>query len=163
MFRPLSNPTQCASDVDADIIICPPKCTKSAMPPAQCLCLDVKIMRALLASLPSLETLEFSEPIRCPTLSLSALAKLAPLCPCVKSLTLCMDTSQLSVSTPPTTRFSCLKVLDLGISPLKSSALDVVAFLGMVLPKGWHCPWAMEASIVDYNSKTGAFPSRHPL
>ncbi|KAF9491215.1 hypothetical protein BDN71DRAFT_95842 [Pleurotus eryngii] len=103
---------------------------------APCLCLNAEIMRVLLSSLPSLETLDLSERIGPATLPLSALAELAPLCPHMKSLTLCVDTARLSISPPPETRFSCLKVFGVGISPLKSSALDVVSFLGVVLPKG---------------------------
>ncbi|KAG9221510.1 hypothetical protein CCMSSC00406_0009499 [Pleurotus cornucopiae] len=100
------------------------------------LCLNAEIVKVLLSSLPSLETLDLSERIGPATLPLSALVELAPLCLHMKYLTLCVDTAQVSMSTPPETRFSCLKVFDVGISPLKSSALDVVSFLGMVLPKG---------------------------
>ncbi|KAF7425937.1 hypothetical protein PC9H_008299 [Pleurotus ostreatus] len=102
--------------------------------------LNVELMKVLLASLPSLEILNLNENLGPATLPISALSELAPLCPRMKLLTLYTNTERfsiLSVATPPDTphKFSCLKVLDVGVSPLKSPALDVGSFLGMILPK----------------------------
>ncbi|KAF9491222.1 hypothetical protein BDN71DRAFT_1498161 [Pleurotus eryngii] len=52
------------------------------------LCLTIETMRGLLLGLPSLETLKLDECHAPPTLPLSALSELAPLCPHLKLLTL---------------------------------------------------------------------------
>lgn len=96
--------------------------------------LTIETMRGLLTGLPSLETLKLDECHAPPTLPLSALSELAPLCPRMKSLTLYMDTIRLSTSAPPKRRFRCLEVLSVGCSPLKSSAINVAKFLAAILP-----------------------------
>ncbi|KAF9491221.1 hypothetical protein BDN71DRAFT_1510587 [Pleurotus eryngii] len=96
--------------------------------------LDVGCMKALLAALPSLHTLKLLETTGPPTLPLSALSELAPLCPAMRFLTLYLDTKHVSASAPPNTMFSCLEVLDVQSSPLESAARDVATFLGSVLP-----------------------------
>lgn len=97
--------------------------------------LDLVSMMSLLSRLPSLVTLKLIEDTMSPTLPLSALFELAPLCPHMKALTLCVDTALLPTSTSPTARFRCLDVLNVGTSPLKTSALDVVKFLCAILPE----------------------------
>lgn len=96
--------------------------------------LDAGCMKALLAALPSLHTLKLLETTGPPTLPLSALSELAPLCPVMRFLTLYLDTKHVSSSTPPNAIFPCLEVLDVQSSPLESSARDVATFLGSVLP-----------------------------
>ncbi|KAF4564942.1 hypothetical protein EYR36_002885 [Pleurotus pulmonarius] len=117
-----------------------PSLTSLELSRAPRLSLNVSIMKALLGSLPSLEILNLNESLGPPTLSISALSELSPLCPCMKLLTLYINTERfsiLSVVTPPNipSKFSCLEVLDVGISPLKSPPLDVGFLLDMILPK----------------------------
>ncbi|KAL4258659.1 F-box domain-containing protein [Pleurotus pulmonarius] len=104
-------------------LICPPP-----------LNLDVGCMKALLAALPSLVTLELSESTGPPTLPLSALSELAPLCPVMRSLSLSLDTKHIAGSAPPDAIFPCLEVLDVLSSPLESPARNVAMFLGSILP-----------------------------
>ncbi|KAF4583639.1 hypothetical protein EYR38_002394 [Pleurotus pulmonarius] len=99
-----------------------------------CLCLNVETMKTLLSSFPSLETLELNERVEPTTLPLSALSELAELCPSMRFLSLCVDTERFSTSTPTTTRFDCLELLNVGISPLKSSAFHVASYLATILP-----------------------------
>ncbi|KAL4258660.1 hypothetical protein AB1N83_011260 [Pleurotus pulmonarius] len=96
--------------------------------------LDVENMKALLASLPSLVTLELSESTGPPTLPLSALSELAPLCPVMRFLSLYLNTKIPPVSTSPKQKFRCLEVLNIGRSPLQSSARNVATSFSMVLP-----------------------------
>ncbi|KAF7425940.1 hypothetical protein PC9H_008302 [Pleurotus ostreatus] len=96
--------------------------------------LDVGCMKALLTALPSLHTLKLLEKIGPPTLPLSALSELAPLCPVMRFLALYLDTKHVSASAPPNAIFPCLEVLNVQSSPLESSARDVATFLGSVLP-----------------------------
>ncbi|KAG9221509.1 hypothetical protein CCMSSC00406_0009498 [Pleurotus cornucopiae] len=96
--------------------------------------LDVGCMKALLAALPSLHTLELIDEAGAPTLPLSALSELAPLCPVMRFLTLYLDTRHIAASAPPDTIFPCLEVLDVLTSPLESSARNVAIFLGSILP-----------------------------
>ncbi|KAF4583652.1 hypothetical protein EYR38_002407 [Pleurotus pulmonarius] len=117
-----------------------PSLTSLELNRAPRLSLNVSIMKALLGSLPSLEILNLNESLEPPTLSISALSELSPLCPRMKLLTLYINTERfsiLSVVTPPNipSKFSCLEVLDVGISPLKSPPLDVGFLLDMILPK----------------------------
>ncbi|KAF9492926.1 hypothetical protein BDN71DRAFT_1450891 [Pleurotus eryngii] len=97
--------------------------------------LSVEIMTSLLNSLPYLDTLQFNESTGPPTLHLSALPILAPLCPLMKTLTLYMDTKRVSCSGPQDVHFGRLEVLNVGMSPLDSPAHDVAVFLSTVLPK----------------------------
>ncbi len=99
-----------------------------------CLCLNVETMKTLLSSFPSLETLELNERVEPTTLPLSALSALAELCPCMRFLSLCVDTERFSTSSPTNTRFDCLELLSVGISPLKSSAFHVASYLATILP-----------------------------
>ncbi|KAF4564930.1 hypothetical protein EYR40_011104 [Pleurotus pulmonarius] len=97
--------------------------------------LDVDCMKTLLTALPSLHTLKLVETTGPPTLPLSALSELAPLCPGMRFLTLYVDTKHVSASAPPDGAiFPCLEVLDVLLSPLESPARNVAMFLGSVLP-----------------------------
>ncbi|KAF4564953.1 hypothetical protein EYR40_011126 [Pleurotus pulmonarius] len=95
--------------------------------------LDVGGLRTLLTSLPSLVTLELGNRAGPPTIPLSALSELAPLCPAMRHLTMHLDTKALPASAPPHQTFQRLQVLNIGRSPLQSLARDVAAFLGAVL------------------------------
>ncbi|KAF7426475.1 hypothetical protein PC9H_008844 [Pleurotus ostreatus] len=97
--------------------------------------LGIEIMTDLLKSLPYLKTLQFNESTGPPTLRLSALPILAPLCPLMKTLTLYMDTKGVSCSGPQGAHFVRLETLNVGMSPLDSPAHDVAVFLSTVLPK----------------------------
>lgn len=96
--------------------------------------LDVDSMKTLLTALPSLRVLTLADEAGAPTLPLSALAELAPLCPAMISLALCLSTRNIAASAPSNTIFPRLKVLNLLSSPLESSAQDVATFLASVLP-----------------------------
>ncbi|KAF4575488.1 hypothetical protein EYR40_004774 [Pleurotus pulmonarius] len=91
--------------------------------------LDVGAMTELVKAFPNLRVLRlFEEATTPPTLPLSSLATLAPLCPNMEHLALNMDTS--GITAPPHdenlilsgVQFRRLKVLDVGLSTLRSPA-----------------------------------------
>lgn len=105
--------------------------------------LDVAAMTELVKALPNLRALRlYEEATTPPALSLSSLATLAPLCPNMEHLALNLDTSDITTPSQsghcdlPGFKFKRLKVLDVGLSPLRSPAPAVASFLLAILPKG---------------------------
>ncbi|KAF4591284.1 hypothetical protein EYR40_009887 [Pleurotus pulmonarius] len=101
------------------------------------LLLNAPMLTELVRSLPSLATLTLNEyPSRPPTLPIFCLEAIAPMCSQMKILSLYLDT-RLDADIPPLpARFECLEALNIGPSPLRSTALRTTTYLSSVLTDG---------------------------
>ncbi|KAF4591278.1 hypothetical protein EYR40_009881 [Pleurotus pulmonarius] len=136
-----ATPQQAAPDDFFRILHRRPNLTSLILSDTPPLFLDIKTLSDLLIGLPLLRVLCLGEfPAHSPTLPLSSLSKLAPLCPHMEHLELYMDTRSVpdTTSTGPndTECFKRLKSLNVGASPLGSPAIEVTSFLSSILPEG---------------------------
>lgn len=112
------------------------------------LCLGTNTLIVIVTSLPFLHTLCLEEQSTVPpTLPLSSLVELAPICPRLKKLTLYMDTFLC----PPCTTgehlfepFKSLEILNVGTSPFRSSMKAVTAIFIRILPRGCSLRYAFD-------------------
>ncbi|KAF4589953.1 hypothetical protein EYR38_009248 [Pleurotus pulmonarius] len=122
--------------------------------------LTISSVSSFLKALPAMQTFVlYEDPAMAgpPTLPLSALALLVPICPNMKIMSLYMDTlKHTPITGAANTPYPSLECLDMGLSPLNSSTAEVAAFLSGVLPEGCRLDFHGEDPAISTNYSSWA-------